>query len=424
MGIYNAIYVMCNILGSYVVYKFFHLFYLDEDVKSRKWEMLLYGIYSVGITVIYFLSDVPLVMLISNIIGFLIISLIYAGNMLKRILSSVTIYLVLMVIETLVAILSGYTDDSVFNQNEYTWIFGIVASKIFSYAIILILSNFKNLRYNLNVPKYQWMLFLIVPIFTLYLLILVLHAKGYSHLVETSAIFIVFILNFIMLWQYDYTIKNTKKEYESLILLRENQYYEKQLEIVKNSALSMQTFRHDMRNHLIVLNEMAEKENVLDMKEYVSKMIDTSDLSNVQILTGYMAIDSLLNYKIFEADKKDIVINLDVKVPNQIKLPSYELVIILGNILDNAIAAVVNADDKTIRLMIRYSKGRIIIKEENAYKDTLKFDKSGLIVTNKKDNVNHGYGLKSIDMQIKKLDGVMKIQAENGMFLILIIFCI
>jgi hypothetical protein len=55
------------------------------------------------------------------------------------------------------------------------------------------------------------------------------------------------------------------------------------------------------------------------------------------------------------------------------------------------------------------------IQEENYCTDNLTFVK-GLPVTTKKDTLNHGFGMKSISLIVKKYNGNMSILTEDHIF--------
>ena len=55
--------------------------------------------------------------------------------------------------------------------------------------------------------------------------------------------------------------------------------------------------------------------------------------------SGNLEIDSVLNLKLKEAEVKGIEVDVEIAVPEKLGMSAYDLTVILGNILDNAIEA-------------------------------------------------------------------------------------
>ena len=101
----------------------------------------------------------------------------------------------------------------------------------------------------------------------------------------------------------------------------------------------------------------------------------------------------------------------------------------ISNILDNAIEATQQVEDHEKRLitMSVRSRNQFIIVECENYSDSSNvrlrknqrrriFKNDNLPGTTKKDNVKHGFGLKSIGQVAEKYDGAMNVSYEDGWF--------
>ncbi len=119
-----------------------------------------------------------------------------------------------------------------------------------------------------------------------------------------------------------------------------------------------------------------------------------------------------------EAIKSDIKFNTTVNFPDNLYLIEKDLLIILGNLLSNAIEANENSNDKNkifINLQIFYDRNLIAINCENYFDfDILK--KDDVFYTTKKDKKNHGKGIKIIKKYVKKNNGTIQISAEDNIF--------
>ena len=71
--------------------------------------------------------------------------------------------------------------------------------------------------------------------------------------------------------------------------------------------------------------------------------------------------DSILNYKIAEAEKRDIHVEYDVRIPDRLLLEDFDLTCILGNLLDDAIEAAEKTDEKIITFRLEYRGKRFFL---------------------------------------------------------------
>ena len=93
----------------------------------------------------------------SNLIAFILLTLNYESTLKKRILSALLIYLVLLCVEMIVALFTGYFEFPVFAENYYSSIYGLIVCRILSYVVVLLLNNFKNIKKGESVPNLNWL---------------------------------------------------------------------------------------------------------------------------------------------------------------------------------------------------------------------------------------------------------------------------
>ena len=96
-----------------------------------------------------------------------------------------------------------------------------------------------------------------------------------------------------------------------------------------------------------------------------------------------------------------------------------DIVIILENLLDNAMEAAQKAEehDRFIKVRIYHeNEGRIcVIKTENSFAVPIKYNKNGKILSGKKQGL-HGFGLKSVNRTAAKYGGYLQCMNENNIF--------
>jgi sensor histidine kinase regulating citrate/malate metabolism len=138
-------------------------------------------------------------------------------------------------------------------------------------------------------------------------------------------------------------------------------------------------------------------------------------ISKEYVTSGNSTIDSSINFKLQQAEKQNIKISSDILIPVDLSISIFDIAIILGNLLDNALEAVSNIDDRWIDIKIKHTKGRLIIKINNSYDGIVK-KAAFKFLSRKEDQKNHGIRLKSIQTAVHKYDGTMRVTHDEKRF--------
>jgi sensor histidine kinase regulating citrate/malate metabolism len=144
--------------------------------------------------------------------------------------------------------------------------------------------------------------------------------------------------------------------------------------------------------------------------------------------TGNRVLDVILTTKSLQCEKKGITLNAMIDGDILSGIHVKDICSLFGNVIDNAIEATQMIEEKEKRLITLSVRSRnkfIIIECEN-YSDPASvrlkknqrriFGSDDLPKTTKRDNVKHGYGLKSIAQVAEKYGGAMNCSYEDGWF--------
>ncbi len=186
---------------------------------------------------------------------------------------------------------------------------------------------------------------------------------------------------------------------------------EKQYEYIKENTETLNMKLHDLKHqvHTIGKNNEISPAAVGELESAIA-LYDTA------VKTGNDALDIILTEKNVLCNRYNIAFSCiaDGKQLNFISEP--DLYSLFGNILDNAIEAVVNLEDdkKTIGLSVKRVEKFVFVNEHNYYGGTLTLE--GDLPVTTKAGMFHGYGIKSIKMLAERYGGCLKINARNGVF--------
>lgn len=172
---------------------------------------------------------------------------------------------------------------------------------------------------------------------------------------------------------------------------------------------------HDINKHLMILSKLLETDKNDEAKDYLKNLHLTVSKSANFIWTDNEFVDMILNSKLSEAKKLgiQIVINADkINFSNN----NYDLCLILGNLLDNAIEACSFVENEPwIHISILKNNDVINMNISNSLKN-IPIEKNGIISTSKENSHSHGLGLMSVRQLVEKNEGVFTYNYDKFKF--------
>ena len=97
----------------------------------------------------------------------------------------------------------------------------------------------------------------------------------------------------------------------------------------------IRSLRHDMGNHIQMLEHLVAENHMDDAAEYMEHLKKEWNKISPEIKTGSPVIDVILMEKLREAKEKQIRFISDFHYPKDTKLNAFDLSVILNNALDN-----------------------------------------------------------------------------------------
>lgn len=122
----------------------------------------------------------------------------------------------------------------------------------------------------------------------------------------------------------------------------------------------------------------------------------------------------MLNYMLHKAKQSLTAVEVKVQIPEDMK-HSFDVNIILGNLLENAIEAAVKTEEKKLSVEVYWKQEVLWVEIANSYSGKLKCTSSKLLTT-KEDAERHGIGLQSVQKIVEKYNGVMDVSSEDHIF--------
>lgn len=231
-------------------------------------------------------------------------------------------------------------------------------------------------------------------------------------LLSVSCIWLTCLIMYFVVQQMNKD-NQTKLEYE---LMKEKEKYSKEsMEIIKRGNEELREFKHDLKNYLLPLQEMAEKMPQSEMADAWEKIFQKIEDVQTLIQTGNRYVDSMINTKISLArsEKTDVKCTILSRMDG---VDGLEFCSVFGNLMDNAIEAERTvADGKKIEILIEEKMGYLRLLVQNKIDRSVLKENPELRTTKKTEGV-HGIGHKSVERTMQKMGGAVKYYEKDGMF--------
>lgn len=180
-------------------------------------------------------------------------------------------------------------------------------------------------------------------------------------------------------------------------LKTEKSYYD----ILEHQDEQLLAYAHDTKNHLSAIKNL---NNNPQIDAYLDEMAKNLKTYRNVCRSGNITLDVIINKYITECKIKGITFTHDVRVSNLKCIDDFDLVTILGNLLDNAIEAAEKSTQKTISIETDSRNTYSIIIVSNSCDSAPKTHGDKLLTT-KTDSSIHGIGMNNVAKAVKKYDG-------------------
>lgn len=411
----NIIYLLCNVLRTFTIFKFMCVFFNRDDVNHVK-ETISFFVSYIVVAVLYLIFDNPLLNVIINVMSIFAITFNYNTKHKKRVCAILNTYAMLILIEfSVVWGMQVFSFTQKLTEDIQLIVMQILTS-IITYAVALIFANFKAVRNSEEVTAIKWIATIVIPLITIILAISPLLMEiemGLPLLILIIAT--MFLVNIIVFYLYDELLKSLRLKMENALVLQQNNAYEGQLNILYYSQDNIALFRHDVKNHLHTLQKIISDNKTVEAIEYIGNTFDAINNEKEFCKSQNYVIDSILNFKISQGIKMGVNISTSLNIPNKMHFQAFDLNAILGNLMDNAINGAVLSSEKIIKIDLKYECEVLIIEIVNSFNGIVKMKNHKFVSTNT-NAYEHGLGVTSVERAVTKYNGELVFDYDKTHF--------
>ena len=406
------------------------LFTTVLDIKCNRKQKILYVLlYAFCVGISNSILEKPFSSYINMISCFILIYFIFNVSFIKSMLSE----LIIMIINSPLEVIFARFYLVVFNM-PYELAFNLPLFRIsitltiylVMFLIYLLLKKFKyTVLFSDNLSKHNKIVIFINSFVGILTIGTQFYLIGYYNDNLPSIIILLSLFTFITYFFISIfsLFKTTKLEITSQNLEQEK-YYNTTLKLLFDD---IRTFRHDFGNIVQAIGGYIGTNDIDGLKQYYKQLqIDCENIKSLEMLNPTVinnpAVYSLLTAKYHKAIDLGIEMKIHVSLKlNTLNMKIYEFTRVFGILLDNAIEACENCDDKIINIEIRKDEKspRQLLLIQNTY-----FDKNVNLdrihekgYSSKKDDGNpHGLGLWEVNRILKRAKNLNLYTTKDSFF--------
>lgn len=409
---YTAFYLLSNLFHIYSMFLFAKLVFDRRDVNKIT-ELLAFAAYYAVNSAAFLFGGNWLLNILSNIIPFFSIAFLYKSSILKKIASTLGMSVFTIVCDILVV-----TIQRLLNINSVFFDLGFVTNTLLIAAMsFAIRFKRKDKEKYPELPTLYYISVIFVPLGSVVIGYFVAQSLDVASLISSV---IILLINADVFYLYDTLTEMFFKKQENELIRNQNKAYLNQIHIMQESQLKIRCLKHDMDSHIAKMQDLLNNRKYADLEDYLRDARHAIDTDISIVRSGNDSVDSILNYNLTQIKSMKVETEFKVLIPENLGISLFDINIVLGNLVDNAIEAlkcVPKDEEKKLIINIDSRQGYIKIYIANTFDGIIAADGR----TRKGDNINHGLGLKSVSKTVEKYGGLLKTEVNGKWFEISVI---
>ena len=264
--------------------------------------------------------------------------------------------------------------------------------------------------------------FMFFPISTIFTIIALIDTSGNGANQRQNDVFLAISLclacmNILLFYLINDILKREIRVRESDIFRLKAKNQTDTYRSISENFVKQRKVTHEYKNQILCIESLINTENYAELKNYIKNISGHLSTELDYIKTNNVIVDAILNSKYRETLEKGIIFIFQLNDLSTIGIEDEDIVVILSNLLSNAIDACEKySGKKVIKLKFIKEGDDIIISVKNTYNGELEI-RDGEIQTSKLyDSDEHGIGINNIIDVIEKYQGSYTIQNDKEEF--------
>ena len=300
---------------------------------------------------------------------------------------------------------------------KWLYVMVVTVGKCLTLLFCFLLEQHRNRQTLQRIPGRSILRMTVFPVASVLMLYFIFeNSKTQEDLSVSTVIFtmVLVVANAAVLVMLRNMERNAQTEQELALLHQSMALQRENIRSLEQSYRAQRSATHEYSHQLQTLSDLLEREELPAAKAYLSELQQKQSARIFAVNTHHPVIDVVLNEKYRLAEEKGIDIRFRVNDLSALDLPTDALVVLLSNLLDNAIEACEKVQgerridcslllEECLYLSVRNSSPPVTFRKEG-------------IATTKTPASEHGFGLPAIRRILKEWNAESAMQYQDGFF--------
>ena len=298
----------------------------------------------------------------------------------------------------------------------------VVLAKIILFITVVIIRKKTGDKTADILSNADFLRFMFFPISTVFTIIALIDTSGNGANQRQNDVFLAISLclacmNILLFYLINDILKREISVSESKLFRLRAKNQTDMYRSVSENFVKQRKVTHEYKNQRLCIESLINTGNYEELKNYIKNISGHLSTELDYIKTNNVIVDAILNSKYRETLEKGIMFIFQLNDLSTLGIEDEDIVVILSNLLSNAIEACEKySGKKVIKLKFIKDGDNIIISVKNTYNGKLEI-RDGEIQSSKLTDIDeHGIGINNIIDVIEKYQGSYTIQNDKEEF--------
>lgn len=397
----------------------FHNAFLGVDKKHSIVKKYLL-IWIVSILLFFLITFVGIPTALRYIFVFLAYfwyALFYQGSLYQKVLSTLIGYFVFMAMGScLLWIESFASGDSVQSMYASLMLALVNESALLSVGVVLATVG-HSIQERRKITEIQWGMTLFYPAVAVFVILSLWnfslrHKISTILVIDALSLLVALVVHFLLIQALDQ--KNQAAAQESLVR-QQLQIENEKAEALNQAYTAQRKLTHEFRHHLDALSGLISQGEIEAAQEYMRDLVPQTVEENYIVNTKNPLLDAIFSQKYACAVRRGNKIYFQLQDLKNPMIATPDLVVVVSNLLDNALEAVQDVPDGIVEVKIQQTEEEFLISVRNQVKENVAIVNNEPPRTTKVSGFN-GMGLPNTIAVLKKYGAHHIITCHDGWF--------